>query len=103
MMEHKIDPNEYDKMKYTPGYAEKEYRKALPWLNVLSQDPEKVDRTTVEAELESYRTQNEILSREVARLRQQVSELRLPISREDVETIEKLLEMVKQGKIKVSL
>ena len=75
MMEHDIDPNEYDKMKYTPSYAEKEYRKALPWLNVLSQDPSKVDRSTVDAELERYRRESQVLRREVARLNQYVKTL----------------------------
>jgi len=106
MMEHgeQVDPNEYDKMKYTPGYAETEYRKALPWLNILSEDPETVDRTTVEAELDGYRTQNEILSREVARLRHHVSELQKSImSGEERKSIRELLELMRKKKVKVSL
>ena len=65
MMEHNIDPNEYDKMKYTPVDAIAEYRKALPFLNVLSKDPNKVDRSTIDAELEGYRAESEVLRREL--------------------------------------
>lgn len=52
-------------MEYTPLSAIEEYRKALPWLNILSQDPSKVDRTSVDLELESYK-------REVAELRRKM-------------------------------
>jgi len=38
-----VDPNEYLKaMKHYPDWMEDTYREVLPWLNVLTEDPEKV-------------------------------------------------------------
>jgi len=54
IMGHRIDKNSYNKMKYKT-LVESEYRRALPWLNILSCDPRKVDRTSVDLELESYK------------------------------------------------
>ena len=75
-MVHTIDPNEYKKLKYMPGYAEREYRKALKWLNILSMDPEKISRSQLDADLAAQNAKVEVLSREVASLRkrQQVFE-----------------------------
>lgn len=70
MMQHDIDRNRYDKMKYTVGYAFQEYRKALRWLNVVSEDPERVDRAAVDLELEESRRNVEKVLREVAVLRE---------------------------------
>jgi len=57
MMGHvgRLDPNEYDKIYADLDYAKREYRKALPWLNIVTEDPEKVPRLKVEEELERYR------------------------------------------------
>ena len=73
---HKLDRNEYDKMKYTPGYAETQYRKALNWLNILSMDPEKISRSQLDVDLAAQNAKVEVLSRELAvlRKRQQVFE-----------------------------
>jgi len=72
MMQHdeQIDPNHYNKfMKYEPAYPVSEYRKALGWLNVLSMDPNKVDRSEVSDELEAQKTETELLKREMAKMR----------------------------------
>jgi len=65
MMQHNIDANDYDKMKYTPDYAVKEYRLALPWLNVLSEDPEKVSRFEVSNQVDALNKELVSLRREV--------------------------------------
>lgn len=69
-MGHSIDSLEYDKIMRDSSYAKSEYRKALPWLNILSEDPSKIDRTSVDLELESYK-------RDQAELRQKVEALTL--------------------------
>jgi len=76
MMQHgeTVDPNQYDKLKYTPMDAIVEYRKALPWLNVLSHDPNKVDRSEVDSKLEASEAKVDVLSREVARLQGDVKQ-----------------------------
>jgi len=44
-MGHEVDPNHYNKaMKLFPDWVEEQYLDALPWLNILSSDPEKVPR-----------------------------------------------------------
>ena len=54
-MGHTIDPDKYDKIMNDVVEARRQYRLALPWLNVVSESPEKVDRVVVEEELESLR------------------------------------------------
>jgi len=68
MMGHteKIDPNEYDNMSYTPSDPIVEYRRALPWLNILSHDPERVDRHEIEAKLEERDRELDELKRKLA-------------------------------------
>lgn len=75
LMGHNLDSNEYDKMKYTPSDAIVEYRRALSWLNVVSCDPTKVDRGEIDGKLDASRTEVEVLSREVARLRDDMKRL----------------------------
>lgn len=96
MMQHDIDPNNYNKfMKYERQYPLGEYRKALPWLNVVSQDPDKVDRSDVQTQLEASEAKVEVLSREIARLRRdQQDVMRLK------EHLPLLLELVEQAKNK---
>ena len=72
LMEHdvsRMDPNKYEKIEYQPGFAETEYRKALPWLNVLSCDPLKVDRTEIDARSEDQDAKIDALSRELASIK----------------------------------
>jgi len=75
MMQHEIDENGYNKfMKYEPSYPIVEYRKALPWLNVLSKDPNRVDRSEVQSDLEAQRGETELLKRELARVQKEARE-----------------------------
>lgn len=69
IMGHRIDKNGYNKMKYKT-VVEVEYRRALPWLNILSCDPSKVDRASLELDLDGQKATIEQLQREVAVLRQ---------------------------------
>ncbi len=46
-MGHVVDPLEYNKAFRDVDYALREYRKAELWLNILSEDPEKVSRERV--------------------------------------------------------
>lgn len=65
----KLDPDRYEKVKYQPDLAEAEYRKALPWLNIMSEDPTKVDRGAIDVELESYKEEMKLLRGELTVLR----------------------------------
>lgn len=47
-MGHNVDPLEYNKAMGDTDYTAREYRKAEPWLNILSEDPEKVPLESVE-------------------------------------------------------
>jgi hypothetical protein len=78
MMEHdrQIDPNRYNKFwKYEPWYPPQEYRKALTWLNIVSEEPEKIERSALDSELESYRAESDVLRKEVSKLKQDVVQL----------------------------
>lgn len=68
-MGHSIDPLKYDKIMRDKKYALEQYRKALPWLNILSENPRVVDRSEVSDELEAQKAETEVLKREVARLK----------------------------------
>lgn len=72
MMQHdeQVDPNHYNKFaKYEPSYPIMEYKKALGWLNVLSNDPNKVDRSEVQDQLEAHSVEVELLKKEMAHYR----------------------------------
>ena len=65
-MGHDIDPNNYNKiMKLHPEWAEEQYAKAEPFLNIVSEDPRKVGLDRVR-ELEEKTLEIEDLKRELA-------------------------------------
>jgi hypothetical protein len=67
VMGHNIDPNNYEKwMKYGESYPLQEYRKALPFLNILSCDPDKVDKSQVDLKFEGQKAQIELLQNQLA-------------------------------------
>jgi len=47
-----LDPNKYDKIFRDRKYSKREYRKALPWLNILTEDPESVPIDQYESQLD---------------------------------------------------
>ncbi len=50
-----LDSNEYNKIIRDTGWSKREYRKALPWLNILSENPDQVPLDQHEAEVEELR------------------------------------------------
>ena len=104
LMGHDIDPNAYNKfMKYEPWYLVQEYRKALPWLNVTSQNPSKVDRFKIDDEIESHRVEINLLRKELGKKGREIKELRDQLkgvawlaSNEKVEKVVKGLKLLRQ-------
>jgi len=82
-----IDPNKYDKIMHDVPATLIEYRKALPFLNVLSEDPRKIERSEVESQLEASEAKVDVLSKEVADLRRKMKVL------DDSELLEALKEI----------
>ena len=88
MMQHDIDPNKYDKfMHYEPNYVVQEYRKALPWLNVLSEEPDKISRDEIGSRLDERDAEIDVLRRELAEMRRRQGEVmalldKLPLNKE---------------------
>jgi len=72
MMGHTIDELAYDKIMRDKSYTLDQYRKAMPMLNILSEDPRKISRSEVNTQLEASEAKVELLGREVAELRRKV-------------------------------
>ena len=86
-MGHEIDPLQYGKIMRDRKYALEQYRKALPWLNILSEDPCKVDRVDVAAQLEASRAETRATSEKLIRLERELAEIRAAIrQRTDLRT-----------------
>jgi hypothetical protein len=76
MMQHEIDLNKYDKfMTLESWYPIREYRKALEWMNIITKDPTKVDRSSVDLELEGTKEELKVLRQQVVMLRQDREDL----------------------------
>lgn len=85
MMGHNVDPNKYDKiMKLHPEYAEEEYRKALPFLNILTEDPRKVSLDKVR-EIEEKTREIEALKRQMAEQQGSIKNLERMVA--DIESL----------------
>jgi hypothetical protein len=67
---HSIDPLRYDKIMRDKSYTLEHYRKALPFLNILSENPRVVDRAEVEDEIEAIKAKSLKYEKEIARLKQ---------------------------------
>lgn len=68
-MGHTVDPLGYDKITHDPSFALKEYRKALPFLNILSEDPRVVERSEVDDELVRLREKQSEMEKQIADLK----------------------------------
>ena len=90
MLGHTVDPLNYDKIMKDRSYAAAEYRKALPWLNILSEDPRVIDRCEVEDQLESQRVQAEVMSKKVVELERKLKVLDSP-------ELRRLLKQLEEG------
>lgn len=75
-MGHAIDPNRYDKIMRDRSFVEEQYRRALPFLNVLSENPRVVARADVEVELEAARVEGRAVSEKVVRLERELEDIR---------------------------
>jgi len=89
-----IDPNKYDKIMHDLPATLAEYRKALPFLNILSEDPRKISRSEVQDQLEASEAKVDVLSKEVAELRREHKDIQavrdnLPLLLELVEKAKK--------------
>lgn len=67
-MGHGIDPLKYNKIMKDGSYGLEQYRKALPMLDILSQDPRKVDRSDVQNQLEASEAKVNTLTRRIVDL-----------------------------------
>ena len=54
IMGHIVDTNQYNKAMQNEDYVRLEYRKAEPWLNVLSEDPERISVSEHLRKVEEY-------------------------------------------------
>lgn len=81
---HEIDPNEYNKiMKLHPDWAEKQYRLAEPYLNILSEEPRKISLGSVQE-----------LQEKIKKL-----EAKAKISEEAIKRLEELENFVKKKRL----
>jgi len=71
-MGHVVDANKYNKIMQRPKWAEEQYRLAEPFLNILSEDPRKIETKDINKIVEA-RIQEKVV--EIERLRRQVEEL----------------------------
>jgi len=85
---HTVDPLQYDKIMRDRKYALEQYRKALPWLNILSEDPRVIDRCEVEDQLESQRVQSEVMSKRLVELEKKLRLLESPELRKLLKRLE---------------
>jgi hypothetical protein len=65
-----VDPNDYNKFMNNEAYVVAEYMKALPYLNILSEEPRKMDKLTVLRELEQRDVELRALHGEMEKLRE---------------------------------
>ena len=87
-MGHTIDPLAYDKIMTDKNYPRIHYKRALPWLNILSEDPRKIDRCEVEDQLESQRVQSEATSKRLVELEKKLRLLESPELRKLLKQLE---------------
>jgi len=81
-LEHEIDPLKYDKIMRDVTSTMSEYRKLMPFLNVLSEDPLKMTRTDVESQFDVQRREVEALRRRLAEDERMLDVFRKPEVRE---------------------
>lgn len=78
-MGHGIDSLMYDKIMRDKSYGLQQYRKAMSFLNILSEDPRKVDRTEIDSKLESQKAREEALSSRIVELERKMAVLDDPL------------------------
>jgi len=70
-MGHDVDPLEYDKVFRDKEYGRQQYEDAEPWLNILSETPEKVDVR----ELDTLRQKTQTQEKRLEELETQIGEM----------------------------
>lgn len=73
MMGHTPDPLRYDQAELTPLACVNEFRKWIRWSNVISDDPNKVDRQAVDEELELNKRALASQARELAEVKRKIA------------------------------
>jgi len=76
------------------SYGLEQYRKALPMLNILSEDPRKISRSEVHEQLEASEAKVDVLSKEVAELRREHKDIQAV--RENLPLLLSLVEKAKE-------
>jgi predicted RNA-binding Zn-ribbon protein involved in translation (DUF1610 family) len=100
MLQHEIDENKYDKfMHLEPQYPIREYKKALGWLNILSEDPAKVDRGEIDSRLEERDVEIDALRRDLSDVKRKLALAHDGLEAlENPKVLEALLEQAKKKK-----
>lgn len=74
---HDVDPLKYDKIMRDMAGTKAEYRKAMPFLNIFSEDPTKIERAEVDDRFDALQREVVDLSKSLdAALRREDSVLR---------------------------
>ena len=89
-MGHTVDPLKYDKIMRDKSFWLEQYRRAMPMLNILSEDPRKIKRSEVHAQLEASEAKADALAVRVVELERIVQVLDDPV------LIEKLRQLTKE-------
>ena len=77
-MGHSIDPLKYDKIMRDKSFGLEQYRRAMPMLNILSEDPRKIKRSEVHAQLEASEAKADAMAKRLAELERVVKKFQHP-------------------------
>lgn len=67
-----VDPLQYKKIMNDKRFGLEQYRLAMPMLNILTQDPRKIERSEVHSKLEASEVKVDVLTRELTDLRREL-------------------------------
>ncbi len=87
-MGHTVDALMYDKLMRDKVFALDQYQKAMPMLNILSDDPRRMSRTEVHKQLEASEAKVDALAKELGELRKKMKVLDDPKLLEILDAVE---------------